>query len=387
MLTAIIIFFVILSVIVFVHEMGHFLAARIFGVKAEEFGFGFPPRVFGVVKNDQNKWELVRGNSEKQYKNTIWSLNWIPVGGFVKIKGESGEAEHEPDSLISKKIWKRAIILSAGVIMNLVLAAVILSFGFMVGLPSVVEDLPQGAQIHERQIQIFTVLSDSPAKTAGVEPGDIVLSIDGQEFNALENMQAYIHKNQGKELDFLFLHQGENLNKSIAPQIINETGEPGIGVGLAQIGIVSYPWHFAVIQGAESTVYLTKEVISAFYQLIKNIIVKQEVAVELSGPVGIAVLTGKVARMGFVYILQFAALLTINLAVVNFLPFPALDGGRVLFLIIEKIRGKAVSFKTEAVIHNVGFILLLLLLALVTFRDIFMISDKIIGGLKSIIGF
>jgi len=191
---------------------------------------------------------------------------------------------------------------------------------------------------------------------------------------------------ESQEIELVLSRQGDEVVRELSPIMLEETGEVGIGVGLADIGIVTYPVHWAVIRGAESTVYLTEAVIVAFYDLFKNMIIKQEVSVDLSGPVGIAVLTGKFARMGFAYVLQFAALLTVNLAVINFLPFPALDGGRVLFLIIEKIRRKPLPQKIEAAIHNTGFLLLLLLLAVVTFRDIARASDKIINGLKSLIG-
>jgi regulator of sigma E protease len=386
MLTAIIVFVIILSVIVFIHELGHFMMARYFGVKCDEFGFGLPPRIIGIVKNDENKWEIVKGKSRKEYRRMILSLNWIPVGGFVAIKGENGEDKESTDSFGNRPIWQRISMVSAGVIMNVVLAFAILTFGFLVGLPSVTDNLPAGAQVTDPQIQVFTVLEDSPAGLAGIEPGDTIEEINGTTFTKTEELQAYIQDHQEDEMNIILSRQGDEVSIDVTPVVLEETGEIGVGVGLADIGLVSYPVHWAVIRGAESTIYLTKAVVLAFYELFKNIIVKQEVAVGLSGPVGIAVLTGKFARMGFAYVLQFAALLTINLAVINFLPFPALDGGRVLFLMIEKIRRRPIPQKIEAAIHNTGFLLLLVVLALVTFRDIAQASDKIISGIKSLIG-
>jgi len=386
MITAIIVFVIILSVIVFVHELGHFLVARFFGVKTDEFGFGLPPRIIGIVKNDEGRWEIVKGGSKKEFRRMILSLNWIPVGGFVAIKGENGEEAEVQDSFGSKPIWQRISMISAGVVMNIVLAFVILTFGFLVGLPSVIDDLPSSAKVSNPQVQVFTVLEGSPADQAGIEPGDTITSINGTTFANTGEIQDFIKERKTKEIEVVLSRQGDEVVREIVPITLEETGEVGIGVGLADIGIVTYPIHWAVIRGAESTVYLTEAVVVAFYDLFKNMIIKQEVAVDLSGPVGIAVLTGKFARMGFAYVLQFAALLTVNLAVINFLPFPALDGGRVLFLVIEKIRRKPLPQKIEAAIHNTGFLLLLLLLALVTFRDIFRASDKIIGGLKSLIG-
>jgi len=386
MLTAILLFIVILSLIVFVHELGHFLVARKFGVKALEFGFGLPPRAAGIVKNDEGKWEYVSAKSKKEYKNTILSLNWIPVGGFVQLKGEAGDEEViEPDSFNAKAIWKRISILSAGVIMNVIFAAVVLAVGFMVGLPSVIEDLPANARVSDPHIQVFSVLDGSPADEAGFEAGDIILGVNGVQYTTTEELQSVIKQNPGTPIEISILRRGEEMSLLVTPEALEQAGNVAIGVGLGDVGIVSYPPHVAVLKGAESTVLLTGAVIYAFYDLFKNIIVHQEVSVDLSGPVGIAVMTGQVARMGLSYILQFTAVLSINLAIINFLPFPGLDGGRVLFLTIEKIRRKPMPSKVEAAIHNAGFIALLALLALVTFRDIAKVSDKIIDSFKSLI--
>ena len=158
-----------------------------------------------------------------------------------------------------------------------------------------------------------------------------------------------------------------------------ETGKAGVGIAVAETGVVRYNWYQAIWEGIKNTVFLTWYVIVAFVTIIKNLFIGQGVGAEVSGPVGIAVMTGQVARLGLAYILQFAAMLSINLAVVNYLPLPALDGGRVLFLIIEKLRGRAVPEKIEAAIHNVGFMLLILLVVIVTFKDVFKFSDKFIS--------
>ena len=140
MLLTIIVFIIVLSVLVFAHELGHFMMARKFGVKAEEFGFGFPPRAYGFYKNDQGKWKHVVGAREvKDSPGTIYSINWLPLGGFVKIKGENGEGENEPDSFASRRPWQRAVMLSAGVVMNVLLAMILIIIGFMVGLPQSLE--------------------------------------------------------------------------------------------------------------------------------------------------------------------------------------------------------------------------------------------------------
>lgn len=362
MLLTIIVFVLILGLLVFVHELGHFVAARKNGVKVEEFGFGFPPRIFGIKRGE-----------------TIYSLNWIPLGGFVKIKGEAGENQEDEDSFAHKKIWQRALILASGVFMNFILAAVLLSVGFMIGLPQVINGENGSARIRDAKVQIVQVLEGTPAAGAELKPGDAILSIDGQEILDVTAMQDYLGGKIDVPVKIVFERDNAQFEKEIKPVFLVETGRGGIGVGLLKSGIVSYPWYLALWKGAEAAVYFTGEVVVAFYELIKNLIVTQKVSVDLSGPVGIAVLTGEVARMGFVYLLQFTALLSVNLAVINFLPFPALDGGRILFLVIEKIRRKPVSQKIENLVHNVGFALLMLLILLVTFRDVMKFSNKFVG--------
>lgn len=362
MFLTIIVFILILGLLVFVHELGHFVAARKNGVKVEEFGFGFPPRIFGVKRGE-----------------TIYSLNWIPLGGFVKIKGEDGENREDEDSFSHKKIWRRAIILAAGVFMNFVLAAVLLSVGFMIGLPQVINGENGYAKISDAKVQVVQILENTPAADAGLHPGDAILEIDGQKLEDVEVMQTYLAGKIDMPVRFILERDGQKIEKEISPTFLIETGRGGIGVGLIKTGIVSYPWYLSLWKGAESAVLFTGEVAIAFYELIKNLIVTQKVSVDLSGPVGIAVLTGQVARMGIIYLLQFTALLSINLAVINFLPFPALDGGRILFLIIEKIRRKPVSQKIENLVHNIGFSLLMLLILLVTYRDVIKFSDKFVS--------
>ncbi|MFA5413154.1 MAG: RIP metalloprotease RseP [Patescibacteria group bacterium] len=362
MFLTIVVFVLILGLLVFVHELGHFVAARRNGVKVEEFGFGFPPRIFGIKRGD-----------------TTYSINWIPLGGFVKIKGEDGENREDEDSFGNKKIWRRAVILAAGVFMNFILAAVLLSVGFMIGLPQVINGENGYARVRDAKVQVVQILEDTPAAAAEILPGDAVLEIDGQKVENVEAMQNYLAGKIDAPVKFLLERDGQKIEKEISPTFLIETGRGGIGVGLLKSGIVSYPWYMALWKGAESTVLFTGEVARAFYELIKNLIVTQKVSVDLSGPVGIAVLTGQVARMGFIYLLQFTALLSINLAVINFLPFPALDGGRILFLLIEKIRRKPVSQKIENLVHNIGFGLLMLLVLLVTYRDVIKFSDKFVG--------
>ena len=225
------------------------------------------------------------------------------------------------------------------------------------------------------------MISGSPAELAGLTIGDAIAGIDGRSFLNYQELQNYVNAHTGKALDYKIERAGGTIEKKITPEIMADSGRGGIGVGLTETALVSYPWYLAVWEGVKTTVLLVWAIIAAFYTLIKNLLLGQGVAADLAGPVGIATLTGQVARLGFVYLLQFTALLSINLAVINFLPFPALDGGRFLFLIIERIKGAPVKREVEGVIHNIGFALLMILVLLVTFRDV----SRFSGAFKNLI--
>lgn len=356
------------------HEFGHFISAKKLGAKVEEFGFGFPPRAVGVYKNHEGKIKIVFKKTP-QTASTIYSLNWVPIGGFVKIKGEDGEGKNDPDSFASKPVWKRAVILAAGVTMNLVLAAAIMSAGFGIGMPQAIEKDIAGANVKNRALQIVSVTKNSPAGEAGLQAGDEIAAVDGKKLDFKE-LQAYATSKIGEEVVYSIKREGEIFDAKATPAILKETGYGGIGVGLVETGIVSYPWHLAIWKGITETIFFTKEIVIAFATLIKDLFIGKGATVDLSGPIGIAVITGRMARLGLIYILQFTALLSVNLAVVNILPFPALDGGRLLFLVIEKIRRRAMSQKVESLIHNAGFMVLMALVIVVTYRDFIKFSGK-----------
>jgi len=380
------IFLVVLSVLVLVHEAGHYLAARLFGVKADEFGYGLPPRAFGVVRVGK-KWKWVGAKDRKEYANTIWSVNWLPIGGFVRIKGEQGEGGMDTDSFHVKPIWQRVIILAAGVAMNWALAVVLLSIGLMVGAPAVVEGLPEGAIVDSREVTIVDVLPDSPAAQAGLQVGDVVVSVDGTALENVTDTQGAIGAQGEQSFAMMVRRGGEEVALDVTAAYVPEVDKTAIGIALIDTGIVRYPFFKAIQGGVILTWEYTRLVVLTFADLIHELFNgKTETAGQLTGPVGIAVTTGQMARQGFVALMQFTAILSINLAVVNFLPIPALDGGRVLFLIFEAIRRKAMDRRTEAVIHNVAFLILIVLILFVTLRDIGRYGSVIWGGLKGLVG-
>lgn len=354
MISSVLLFIVVLSVLVIVHEAGHFFTALWAGIKVEEFGIGFPPRAWSKVRN-----------------GIRYSLNWIPLGGFVKMKGEIAGDQADPDAFSSKPAWKRFVVLSAGVVMNLVLAAVLLSVGYGVGMPQSIDEANlNGAHVRDQVIYITAVADGGAAQVGGIAAGDILTRINDQTFTGAQQARDFIEANPGS-LTVEVQRAEEFFTYTVTPSALAEAeGRTVLGVRMVTTATVSYAWYRAPIEGVKATAWFTKEILIAFYDLIKNLIVRQEVSMDLSGPVGIAVMTGEVAKMGFAYLVQFAAVLSINLAVINILPFPALDGGRIFFLLIEAVRRRPVSAKVEAIVHNLGFALLMVLVVVITYRDI-----------------
>ncbi len=381
-----ILFLAVLSLLVLVHELGHFVAARIFGVKADEFGYGFPPRLIGFVKH-HGKWKRVKRNDDTVYENTIWSLNWLPLGGFVRIKGEGVEDKvTDTDAFQVKPAWQRIIILAAGVFMNWVLAYVLFAAVLLSGVPTVLQDLPTGATVENKTVRITNVLAGMPAEKAGIQVGDEVVSVAGVKAQDYEQVRNEILKVGEQPLDIVLKTDDVERTVNVQPTLVKELGRPGIGVALADVGIVRFTFLSALKQSGIAVAGYTWQTIKAFGVMIRDIVMLRHLEQDVAGPVGIAVLTGQMAKQGIVTLMQFAAILSINLAVINFLPIPALDGGRILFVVIEKIRRKAVTRKLEAHIHQVAFIALIILILLVTLRDIGKYGGSIVGGLKHLVG-
>lgn len=350
MISTLIIFIIILAILILVHEFGHFVVAKKSGVRVDEFGFGFPPRVFSWKKG-----------------GTRYSINLIPLGGFVKIYGEQGEGKGEKNSFMSKSIGRRAMIIASGVLMNFVLAIALFSLGNFIGTPSVIDSatLFSDAKVRDVKVQIIGVMQQSPAEKAGFLEGDVLVGADTPE-----SFQRFIKENEGKEVEIKVKRGAELLSLKVKPELIDDGTEGRIGVMIDRTGIISYPWWKAIYKGVKDTVDFLVLIVVTLAQIIHRAFLGQQVGEVLTGPVGIYNITSQAAGMGFIYLIQLTALISINLGLVNILPFPALDGGRLLFLAIEKIKGSPVSQRVENAVHAAGFALLILLMIFVTWRDI-----------------
>lgn len=333
-----------LSILIIAHEIGHFISAKLFGMRVDEFGFGFPPRIAARKKG-----------------GTEYSLNWLPFGGFVKIAGENGPADpsisKEQASEFGKKIfwgepaWKRAIVLVAGVTANFIFGWIFLSAALFLGTP--------------QAIVVTGVSSNSPASAVGIKEGDIL-----RGFDSAENFTKYVSQNKGKESDFKVLRGGDRIDLKIMPRINPPQGEGSLGITFVETGEPSYPFLSAIWEGLKRSSMVTVLIVQSLITLIINLFTQGSIGMDIVGPVGIITIAQHTQEIGLAYLLQLLSLISLNLAIVNLIPFPALDGGRVLFLMVEKIKGSPIPKRFEMVANGIGFLLLLVLMVFVTVRDI-----------------
>ena len=338
----------VFSLLVFVHEAGHFLAAKWRKVAVEEFGFGLPPRIWG-----------------KKFKGTIYSLNWIPVGGFVKLKGEDPEAAliGDVDSFSVKSKKSRAVIVLAGVVGNVLLAWLIFSFLFAIGNPSI-----------SGKVVIEEVVSGSPAETAGLRKEDVVLAVDDQKVGTTEGLILKVQERAGSPVDLRVDRQGQALQMQVVPRSGPPEGEGPLGIKIALVGpevtLTRYPLWQAPWYALSEVGRIVKSMVAGFGAMVVRIFTRGQVPTEVMGVVGIKALTDVAAGMGKRFFLQFIALLNLNLFIFNLLPIPALDGGRLLFLGFEAALRRKLNPKIEKIANNLSLALLLLLSALITIQDI-----------------
>lgn len=358
MILTIIIFILILSVLVLIHEAGHFFVAKKMDVKVEEFGFGFPPRIFG-----------------KKIGETIYSLNALPIGGFVKLYGED-EAGMGKVSLkkskqkfkdakrafFAKNPWQRALIVVAGVVMNFLLAVVIASYLFAV----------VGIATPGNHVLVAEVAKNSPAQQAGLVVGDTIISVDSITVTNPQQVIDYTKKHLGQKLIITILDkQNKQQVLYITPRTKYPVNEGAMGIAITTNVIAKkYPWYQAPVVGTVETVKQSWLVIQGLGQSVWQLVVQHSVPKDIAGPIGIAQLTGQFVQVGPNAVLSLISLLSLNLAVLNILPIPALDGGRLFFILIEAVTGKKVNPKYEGYAHAIGMAFLLTLILLITFHDV-----------------
>ena len=352
MLTTIVSFIVVLGILIFFHELGHFMVAKYVGVQVEEFAIGMGPKLIS-----------------KQKGETLYSLRALPLGGFCKMTGEmpiDEEADEEEiklyeqavedeRTLFQKSILERFGVLSMGSIMNFVLGILLFALIFMFfGVPTGQSDSTVIGQVQPQ----------SPAYEAGLRDHDQIIAIDGVEVDEWQEVQTKIHQSQEEELLLEVERDGAVLEYRVTPEYEERVDNAIIGIAPVfqreRINPIS-----ALGRGIMQTVMLIFGILHAFGQMITG-----QMAAEVAGPVGIASMIGDSARSGLLRLMEFTALISINLGVINLLPIPALDGGRLVFLLVEAVRGKPVDPEKEGLVHLVGMALLLLLMVVIVFFDI-----------------
>jgi regulator of sigma E protease len=344
MLVTLVSFFLILIILILAHELGHFFTAKFFKVRVEEFGIFLPPRIFSFKKGE-----------------TVYSMNAIPLGGFNKLAGE--EDPNVPGSLAGKSIPVRLIVLSAGSIMNILLPIVLLSIAFMIPhLESVsVNSTDKG------QVFVMEVVANSPAAKAGIKVNDIILDAKGEPVQNVNGYENIILSNLGTEITVTVKHyDGSIAEVKLTPQVNAPASQGATGVAITNAVRKSDPFWIAIPNGAKSYWNMIVLFVSGIVGMIKG-----SVPVNLTGPVGLAQLTGEIVKTGIANLLSFAAVISLNLGIINIFPIPAMDGGRIVFVLLEWVRrGKRVSPKTEAMVHSIGFMLLMLLFIVISYHDI-----------------
>lgn len=352
---------IFLSLLILGHEAGHFFAARFFGMKADEFGFGFPPKIFGW--RPKRKFKDDNGTFQQAQGETEYSVNWLPFGGFVRIAGENDRASGDLSNLESlpesekkkyflfQPAWRRSVVILAGVVVNFLIGWILISVIFMTGTPKalVITDIQKG----------------SPAEAVGIFSGDII-----KGYVESEPFINFVSENKGKEIEIMVNRGGEELVFGVTPRVEAPPDQGSLGVVLADAGFERLGFFAALGQGFMRTLDIVGLTFQTFYQLLIGIFTQGTLIAGVVGPVGIFGVAQKAGALGFIYLLQIVSLISINLAVLNLIPFPALDGGRFVLILAEKIKGSPIPLRAEAILNGVGFALLILLMVVVTIRDV-----------------
>jgi regulator of sigma E protease len=344
----IILFIVALSILVLVHEFGHYLAAVKTGVWVEEFGLGLPPRIKG-----------------KKIGKTVFSLNALPIGGFCKMYGEDFEEakDNRQDSFLNKNPWQKMLIVLGGVAMNILLAVVIFTAVYAItGLP-----------VETDRVKIVEVSKDSPAAAAGLKEGMWVYKVNGEIIDTPDQLTKEVAKHKGQQVDLTVKNDGQETDYMVEVRANPPAGEGSMGVVISNTEIVKMKWYElykGVGAGFKEAYYWGKQIIDGLGMTIAQLFAGR-VPKDVSGPIGMYQATSAIKKnQGLLAVFHFFGLVSVNLAVVNVLPFPALDGGRLIFVIYELISRKRVNPRVEAMVNSIGMVLLLSLIVLITVGDI-----------------
>jgi len=323
---------VVFSALVFFHELGHFSVAKLVGIKVHEFAIGMGPKLLGFKKGE-----------------TDYSIRALPIGGYVRMEGED-EKSNDARSFNNKSIGARIAVILAGPLMNIILGILLFTIIFynVTGVPTTV---------------IEQTVPNTPAVVSGLEVGDKIVSINENPIDSWEQIVTEISESNGETIEIEVMRGNELVQKSIVPEQDPETGQFRIGI----VPTANKSLSLAIKNSFSQTKMIALGIFDFFKGLITS---RQDVLKDVAGPVGIINLVGQASRAGLIYVLQLAGLISINLAVMNLLPIPALDGSRILFLIIEALRGKPIDPEKEGFVHVVGFALLMLLMIMITYKDI-----------------
>lgn len=357
----VILFIAVLVFLILVHELGHFLAAKWARMRVDEFAIGFPPRLFAIKKGE-----------------TEYSLNLLPIGGYVKIMGENGDEEvSESDkarAFGARPRHLQAIVLVAGIVMNILAAWIIFFAVAMIGTPTVVEEFEAS---ENSSLTVVAVMPESPASEAGIPLGAVITNISsGEEVIdslAPSSVSNFVIENPNSEIQIDYTHKGTNSSASLTPKlnvIEEEPGRPVIGLSTALVETVHQTPFEALISASVRTYQSTLAIIIGLATFLASAVTLTADVSQVAGPIGIAGMVGDAAEFGFVSLLIFTAFISLNLAVINLLPIPALDGGRLVFVAIEAIMRRPIDSKWVGVVNLAGFAFLILLMIAVTYNDI-----------------
>lgn len=366
MLITFILFILILGLLVFVHEFGHFWVAKRSGIKVHEFAFGFRPRLIS--------WK--RGETE-------YAINLLPFGGYVRLEGEDQDPaapKKTKGSFAAQSVGVRAAVLIAGIVMNLILAWALLTATYIVGsYPLSMSFGEHAGLVTKPVIVLVNVVAGSPAEQAGLTRGDTVLALNNTPVTSVEELVTTIQAEAGKELSLTYERNGRETTVTVTPRLNPPAGEGALGIAPQSVGVVRAPWYRAPFVAIAEVGAQIKGSFLGFAGFVQQLVVKQEVSEDVSGIIGVGALTGEVRRLGIGPLMQFVALISTNLAVINILPILPLDGGHLLFVALEAIRRKPVAEKYRQWVAIAGLAAIGLLFVIVTYQDLlrFAIFDRL----------